>query len=228
MGPELPFGEPGVLGLATTWPQAACVLPSPPGYEFDWQGDRCADATHAGLSAGLGWAAASDSRPAADAWHCASTAAAGTCPAAQRHTFPGPLPDHPSPQPVEIHSHCPPPPHTHTHRPLNLPMEDLVIYEMHVRGYTQHPTSATISPGTYAGMVERLDYLQGLGVNCVELLPVQEFNELEYYSQIPGSEEYRWGSGGTAECLDLQHAQHHMLQLQDTATCNSHTCNSHT
>ena len=41
-------------------------------------------------------------------------------------------------------------------------------------------------PGTYAGMVERLSYLQGLGINCVELLPVQEFNELEYYSPIPG------------------------------------------
>ena len=35
--------------------------------------------------------------------------------------------------------------------------------------------------GTYLGLVEKLDYLQALGVNAVELLPVQEFNELEYY-----------------------------------------------
>ncbi len=55
-----------------------------------------------------------------------------------------------------------------------------------------------VHAGTYAGMIERLDYLASLGVNAVELLPVQEFNELEYYSLIPGSDppEYRvnfWG-----------------------------------
>ena len=38
--------------------------------------------------------------------------------------------------------------------------------------------------GTYLGLVEKLDYLQALGINAVELLPVQEFNELEYY-QVP-------------------------------------------
>ena len=40
----------------------------------------------------------------------------------------------------------------------------------------------SVRAGTYAGMVEKLDYLQALGINCVELLPSQEFNELEYYS----------------------------------------------
>ena len=39
-----------------------------------------------------------------------------------------------------------------------------------------------LGAGTFAGMVEKLDYLQHLGINCVELLPSQEFNELEYYS----------------------------------------------
>ena len=38
--------------------------------------------------------------------------------------------------------------------------------------------------GTYLGLVEKLDYLQALGINAVELLPIQEFNELEYY-QVP-------------------------------------------
>lgn len=81
-------------------------------------------------------------------------------------------------------------------RPLNLPMEQLIIYEMHVRGFTQDQSSGVASPGTYKGMVERLDYLQKLGVNAVELLPMQEFNELEYYSKIPGSDAFRvnfWG-----------------------------------
>lgn len=39
--------------------------------------------------------------------------------------------------------------------------------------------------GTYLGLVEKLDYLQALGINAIELLPVQEFNELEYYQVQP-------------------------------------------
>ena len=55
-----------------------------------------------------------------------------------------------------------------------------VIYEMHVRGFTKDTNSKVASPGTYKGMVERLDYLQSLGINAVELLPVQvnAFNAL--------------------------------------------------
>ncbi|KAG1678800.1 hypothetical protein FOA52_012840 [Chlamydomonas sp. UWO 241] len=82
-------------------------------------------------------------------------------------------------------------------RPLRLPMQSLVLYEMHVRGFTQADASLPAgTPGTYAGMVERLDYLQKLGVNAVELLPVQEFNELEYHAPIPGTNSHRvnfWG-----------------------------------
>lgn len=81
-------------------------------------------------------------------------------------------------------------------KPLGLPMEQLVIYEMHVRGFTRADNSGASAPGTYKGMVEKLDYLQCLGVNAVELLPMQEFNELEYYAQIPGSQEYRFNFWG--------------------------------
>eukprot|EP00879_Flechtneria_rotunda_P004985 GHRR01005261.1.p1 GENE.GHRR01005261.1~~GHRR01005261.1.p1 ORF type:complete len:888 (+),score=273.41 GHRR01005261.1:539-3202(+) len=72
-------------------------------------------------------------------------------------------------------------------RPLELPMEDSVIYEMHVRGFTAHPSSGVQAPGTYLGLIEKLDYLKSLGVNAIELLPTFEFNELEYYTPIPGS-----------------------------------------
>jgi glycogen operon protein len=64
-------------------------------------------------------------------------------------------------------------------RPLALPFEDLVIYEMHVRGFTQHPSSGAHFPGTYAALREKIPYLAELGVNCVELLPVFEFDETE-------------------------------------------------
>ncbi len=59
-----------------------------------------------------------------------------------------------------------------------IPMGDLVIYEAHVRGFTRHPSSGTGAPGTFAALREKIPYLKDLGVNCVELLPVFEFDEL--------------------------------------------------
>jgi glycogen operon protein len=64
-------------------------------------------------------------------------------------------------------------------RPINLPVQDLVIYEMHVRGFTRHPSSEVRHPGTYEGMIEKIPYLKSLGVNCVELMPIFEFDECE-------------------------------------------------
>ena len=63
--------------------------------------------------------------------------------------------------------------------PLEIPVEDLVIYEMHVRGFTRHPSSGIKHPGTFAGIREKIPYLKELGVNCVELLPIHEFDEFE-------------------------------------------------
>jgi len=62
-------------------------------------------------------------------------------------------------------------------RQLNIPIEELIIYEMHVRGFTKHPSSNTRNPGTYAGIIEKIPYLKKLGINCVELLPIFEFDE---------------------------------------------------
>jgi len=59
----------------------------------------------------------------------------------------------------------------------SLPKEDLVIYEMHVRGLTAHQSSEATSKGTYAAMIEKIPYLKKLGVNVVELLPIYEFDE---------------------------------------------------
>ena len=54
-----------------------------------------------------------------------------------------------------------------------------MIYEMHVRGFTQDPSSGSSHPGTFLGMIEKIAYLKKLGVNAVELLPIFEFNEKE-------------------------------------------------
>jgi glycogen operon protein len=65
-------------------------------------------------------------------------------------------------------------------RPLETPMEDLVVYEMHVRGFTRHPSSGVKFPGTFAGIREKIPYLRELGVNCIELMPIYEFDEFEH------------------------------------------------
>ena len=62
---------------------------------------------------------------------------------------------------------------------LETPIEDLIIYEMHVRGFTRHASSCVKHPGTFAGIREKIPYLKELGVNCVELMPIHEFDEFE-------------------------------------------------
>src|SRR5690606_7582888 len=59
------------------------------------------------------------------------------------------------------------------------PLEDTIIYELHVRGLTCHPTAAVAHPGTFAGLIEKIPYLQALGVTAVELLPIHEFDETD-------------------------------------------------
>jgi len=84
-------------------------------------------------------------------------------------------------------------------RPLNLAMEDVVIYEMHVRGFTQHPSSGLPDHerGTFKGAVKKLSHVARMGFTAVELMPIQEFNELEYYQLIPGSQDtYRFNFWG--------------------------------
>jgi isoamylase len=68
-------------------------------------------------------------------------------------------------------------------------LEDSVIYEMHVGGFTRHASSGTDSPGTFLGMMEKIDYLKNLGITAVELLPVHEFNEHELIRRNPLSGE---------------------------------------
>lgn len=64
-------------------------------------------------------------------------------------------------------------------RPLEIPSEDLVIYEAHVRAFTRSDSSGVKHPGTYAGLVEKIPYLKDLGVNAIELMPIYEFDEFE-------------------------------------------------
>jgi isoamylase len=75
--------------------------------------------------------------------------------------------------------------------PLCRPAARTVIYEMHVRGFTRHPSSGVgeATRGTYAGLVEKIPYLKQLGVTAVELLPVFQFDAQDC---PPGRVNY-WG-----------------------------------
>ncbi|MDD4341269.1 MAG: glycogen debranching protein GlgX [Kiritimatiellae bacterium] len=64
-------------------------------------------------------------------------------------------------------------------RTLRVPLNESVIYEASVRGYTAHASAGARHPGTYRALIDKIPYLQELGVTTLELLPVQEFNEME-------------------------------------------------
>ncbi len=70
-------------------------------------------------------------------------------------------------------------------RPLATPLNDTIIYEMHVRGFTRHPSSEVKHPGIFAGITEKIPYLRELGITAVELMPVMEFNENEVVFKNP-------------------------------------------
>lgn len=73
--------------------------------------------------------------------------------------------------------------------PPGIPMKNLIIYEMHVRGFTKDLSSKVKYPGTYLGLVEKIPYLKNLGINAVELLPIYEFNENEASQLQPDTGE---------------------------------------
>jgi isoamylase len=76
-------------------------------------------------------------------------------------------------------------------RPLRIPYSASVIYEMHVGGFTRHPSSGLPAEqrGTFAAVIEKIPYLKELGVTAVELLPIHQFDPQD---ARPGLENY-WG-----------------------------------
>ena len=73
-------------------------------------------------------------------------------------------------------------------------MSDLIIYELHVRGFTRHESSGVRHKGTFAGLKEKIPYLKELGINAVELMPIFEFDETLNLREVDGKKllEY-WG-----------------------------------
>ena len=70
-------------------------------------------------------------------------------------------------------------------QPINRHLADSIIYELHVRGFTRHPSSGTRHPGTFLGLTEKIPYLQELGITAVELMPVTDFLETDCLVRNP-------------------------------------------
>lgn len=81
-------------------------------------------------------------------------------------------------------------------KPLELPLDEVIIYEMHVKDFTEDPSSQTLHKGTFLGVIEKIPYLVELGITAVELLPVFSFNPLENKNINPFTHEpliNHWG-----------------------------------
>ena len=61
---------------------------------------------------------------------------------------------------------------------VKLEFHDMILYKLHIRGFTKHPSSKVEAPGTYQGVIEKIPYLNQLGVNAILCLPITEFDEM--------------------------------------------------
>ena len=109
--------------------------------------------------------------------------------------------------------------------PLDRPCSRTIVYEMHVKGFTRHPSSGLSEEkqGTYAGVVEKIPYLRQLGITAVELLPVFQFDAqdcppglvnywgyapIAFFSPHQAYSSRRHGSGPVDEFRDMVKALH--------------------
>ena len=103
----------------------------------------------------------------------------------------------------------------------SIPMEDLIIYELHVRGFTMDESSGVKHHGTFEGLREKIPYLKELGVNAVELMPIFEFDEMRDVRLIDENELIDfWGynpvsffAPNTSYCSSMEY-NHEGLELK--------------
>jgi isoamylase/glycogen operon protein len=105
--------------------------------------------------------------------------------------------------------------------PLNIPSEDLIIYEMHVRALTQHASSNVKQPGTFLGMIEKIPHLRALGINAVEFLPIVEFEETECFQRNPETNDYLYNFWGYSSLNFFSLMNRYAAQLEPSGSVNT-------
>ncbi|MFH1192517.1 MAG: glycogen debranching protein GlgX [bacterium] len=107
--------------------------------------------------------------------------------------------------------------------PLKQPLNETIIYEMHVRGFTKSPTANCKYPGTFTGIIEKIPYLKELGITAVELLPVFYFDNKTILRTAPDGRALRnyWGydpiayfSPESSYCVNSEKG-HHITEFRD-------------
>ncbi len=100
---------------------------------------------------------------------------------------------------------------------LKLPYHEVVAYSLHIRGFTRHSSSKVKNKGTFKGLVEKIPYLQELGINQIHCMPVYEFEECQtyvnYWGYGPGfyfapKSSYASDGNGVTELKDMVKACH--------------------
>lgn len=101
---------------------------------------------------------------------------------------------------------------------LHIPWNDVVAYSLHVRGFTKHTSSRVVHKGTYLGIVDKIPYLQDLGINQIQCMPIYEFDEcgkskLNYWGYGPAyyfapKAAYAYGTSAVKELKDMIKACH--------------------
>lgn len=105
-------------------------------------------------------------------------------------------------------------------RPPHIPLEELIIYEAHVRGFTQDPSSMCTHRGSYLGIIEKIPHLKALGINAIELLPVFEFQETAYTRKNPHNQEQLYNYWGYSPVslfapMNRYRSLHHEMDARD-------------
>lgn len=95
--------------------------------------------------------------------------------------------------------------------PLRIPYEDVILYALHVRGFTKHRSSAVKCKGTYAGIVEKIPYLKDLGITSVLLMPAYEFDEVMVQESNPQTQTMEQAAASYMKELpgETEHAIEH-------------------
>jgi len=100
-------------------------------------------------------------------------------------------------------------------KPIRRSLSHTIIYELHVKGFTKSPSSGVKHPGTYSGIVEKIPYLNELGITAVELLPVFDFDDISFMSHCKTKKlKNFWGynpigffAPHSGFCVNPEHAQ---------------------
>ena len=102
--------------------------------------------------------------------------------------------------------------------PLSIPFSDMILYQLHVRGFTRHASSKVAHRGSFDGLQEKIPYLKELGINAVLLLPCYEFDEIQIGAKVHGAPKQ--AAGKTTDSVAVGAGKHKENVVQEKGKIN--------